>query len=552
MESAIDNPHSKQKLGDDTTVATLNDEIMRLRFSGDSRIKDLKMMFDNTKSFRLHLEIAPHSSEQDVSNEQQSLLQCLANRTFSLALGRAMFTLSCAPPIPTEAIPIPDVNISARLPPLNAVINLDITSLSSDLKDWPEFHEGVAAGLCIPSSESGMEIDGSWIYYNQDAPDSCKHAGFLMALGVSGHLKKMVSWHSYVYLVPKHDLTTIGLMLGLGAAYVGTMDHLVTKLLCVHIPALLPPSSSELNTSKLIQAASLFGIGLAYMGTAHRGMMEACLAEIGGKRRLTSSVNDGGASGIGGNGSACAATESAHIECYSLAAGFALGFIVLGKGERAGTLAERNIVDELHSFIVGVNQSEQKNGARHLSNKSSSSTTASTTFPAESIYTDVTSPGATVALTLMFLKTNSLRIAEKLILPSTRFMLDYFRPDFLLLRVTCRNLIMWDHIQPTKEWVLSQVPSFIRELLDDLGHEKHNWRQSSPPRTTTTWTNATADADIEGFQHAFFNMVAGACFAVGLKFAGSAHSAAFQTLSHWVDFFIKSTSLPGNISKKVV
>jgi len=46
--------------------------------------------------------------------------------------------------------------------------------------------------------------------------------------------------------------------------------------------------------------------------------------------------------------------------------------------------------------------------------------------------------------------------------PDTQYLLDFIRPDFLLLRVLAKGLIMWDHIVPSKEWVESNVPESIR------------------------------------------------------------------------------------------
>lgn len=51
---------------------------------------------------------------------------------------------------------------------------------------------------------------------------------------------------------------------------------------------------------------------------------------------------------------------------------------------------------------------------------------------------DVTSPAATLALTLMFLKTNDASVAGMLSLPDTTFTLDFVRPSFILLRILAR------------------------------------------------------------------------------------------------------------------
>jgi hypothetical protein len=62
---------------------------------------------------------------------------------------------------------------------------------------------------------------------------------------------------------------------------------------------------------------------------------------------------------------------------------------------------------------------------------------------------DVTAPGATLALGLMFLRTNDAGVAAHVRVPNTHFALDHARPDFILLRVVAHSLIMWDDIQPT-------------------------------------------------------------------------------------------------------
>ena len=60
---------------------------------------------------------------------------------------------------------------------------------------------------------------------------------------------------------------------------------------------------------------------------------------------------------------------------------------------------------------------------------------------------DVTSPGATIALGFMFMKSNNAAVAGRLEVPTTHFLLDYVRPDFLLLRVMCRGLVLWDSVR---------------------------------------------------------------------------------------------------------
>ena len=43
-------------------------------------------------------------------------------------------------------------------------------------------------------------------------------AGFLLALGLSGHLSSLNSFYIFEYLQQKHEVTVVGLLLGVAAA----------------------------------------------------------------------------------------------------------------------------------------------------------------------------------------------------------------------------------------------------------------------------------------------------------------------------------------------
>ena len=61
----------------------------------------------------------------------------------------------------------------------------------------------------------------------------------------------------------------------------GTMDITATKMLSIHLDALLPPTSAELDVPHSAQVAAILGVGLVYQGTAQRRMAEVLLSEIG-------------------------------------------------------------------------------------------------------------------------------------------------------------------------------------------------------------------------------------------------------------------------------
>jgi len=59
------------------------------------------------------------------------------------------------------------------------------------------------------------------------------------------------------------------------------MDVATTKLMSIHVEALLPPTSIELDIPQNVQVAALLGVGLVFQGTAHRHIAEVLLSEIG-------------------------------------------------------------------------------------------------------------------------------------------------------------------------------------------------------------------------------------------------------------------------------
>lgn len=44
------------------------------------------------------------------------------------------------------------------------------------------------------------------------------YAGFLMALGLTGHLTALQDYDLYAYLQDKHELTVVGVLLGVAAS----------------------------------------------------------------------------------------------------------------------------------------------------------------------------------------------------------------------------------------------------------------------------------------------------------------------------------------------
>ncbi|XP_077996954.1 anaphase-promoting complex subunit 1-like [Glandiceps talaboti] len=502
---------------EDDGMECLDQELLKLRFPDDLRVQEVRRLLQSSKPVRIALVQRPEVSDHDYIEEQEMRLLSVCHRTMSLPVGRGMFTLCTSRPVITETLPMPKLNLTGRAPPRNNTVDLKHIDVPANMNSWPSFHNGVAAGLRIAAGDS--QIDATWIVYNKPKTGSGnemtnEHAGFLLALGLNGHLAKLDTLNTHEYLIKAHEFTSVGLLLGLAAVKRGTMDVGATKTLSIHAEALLPVSPSDLDTPHIVQVAAIIGIGLVYQGTAHRHIAEVLLAEIG--RPPGPEMEN------------CTDRES-----YSLAAGIALGFVTLAHGSDAIGLSDLNIPDQLYHYMVGGHR-RPLTAAQREKFKSPSYQIKE----GDQVNTDLTSPGATLALGLMFLKTGNRAVAQWLTAPDTQFLLDFVRPDFLILRILSHGLILWDEIRPTKEWVESNIPEIVKE---------HAFKNSS----SGSGGSGDVDIDYQTMSQAYCNIVAGACMCVGLRFAGSANQSAFKCLLYFAkDFTTLTTKTVAEIAGK--
>uniref|UniRef100_A0A8C5E585 Anaphase-promoting complex subunit 1 n=1 Tax=Gouania willdenowi TaxID=441366 RepID=A0A8C5E585_GOUWI len=458
-------------------------EVTGLIWSQDLRVEEVRRLLQSSRHVRVNVAQLPEVSDHEYIEVKENKLLQLCQRTMALPVGRGFFTLFSYHPVPTEPLPVPKLNLTGRALPKNTMLDLNSGNIDvpPNMTSWPSFHNGVAAGLKIaPASQ----VDSAWIAYNKPkSPELAnEYAGFLMALGLNGHLTKLATLNIHDYLTKGHEMTSIGLLLGVSSAKLGTMDMSITRLLSIHIPALLPPTSTELDVPHNVQVAAVIGIGLVYQGTGHRHNAEVLLSEIGRPP--------------GPEMEYCTDRES-----YSLAAGLALGMVCLGHGSNLIGMTDLNVPEQLYQYMVGGHRRAQT-GANRERHKSPSYQIKE----GDTINVDVTCPGATLALAMIYLKTNNRSIADWLKPPDTWFLLDFIKPEFLLLRTLARCIIMWDDILPNTEWVDSNIPQVRKQ--------------------------------------AQVYIAAGACMALGLRFAGSANSDAFECLYVFARNFEKTMSFP--------
>ncbi|KAG0647308.1 Anaphase-promoting complex subunit 1 [Hyphodiscus hymeniophilus] len=437
--------------------------ITRSIFKDDQRMAEAIYILNTHLPTIARCRSQPHWSESELLEAQKKHAQMLAYRTLAISSGRGLLYFSARIPLLTQRINISGFNLSCVMKPENNTVGVDKSAFSEEKVCWAFFHNGVAAGLSISRNAKG--IDTSWILYNKrdgkgGSELNNRHAGFLLALGLNGHLKSVAKWVAFKYLTPKHTMTSIGLLLGLAASYMGTMDSLITRLLSVHVTRMLPPGAAELNLSPLTQTTGIMGIGLLYCNTQHRRMSEIMVSEI---EHIDTEIDE----------------ELLRNEGYRLAAGFALGFINLGKGSDLRGLHDMRLTERLLVLAAGSKQVDLV----HVFDKATAA--------------------AVLAIALIFMKSENQVLARKIDVPDSILQFDYIRPDVFLLRTLARHLIMWSKIEPSVAWIKTNLPKPYRA--------RHSLQ---------TINNLTSE-DLP-----FYNIITGLCFSVALRFAGSASTAA--------------------------
>lgn len=346
-------------------MAHIYTKLIRLRFPKDLRIEDVRHMLASSTPAVVDIVQRLGVSDHDFIEERERQLLSICTRTMSLPVGRGMLTLQTFSPAATESFDIPKLCLTGKEKEKGAIIEMSTIEVPANMNMWPLFHNGVAAGLQLTAESKN--IDSAWIVYNKPKTQNdgtTEHAGFLMALGLTGHLKILSSMSLYDYLVKCDEMTNVGILIGMSAAYRGTMDTATTKLLSIHIEALLPPTALELDISQNVQIAAIMGIGLLYQGSAKRHIAEVLVQEIGKgffsnwkcstpclfvvNELLFIFIRNQKGRPPGPEMENCVERES-----YALTAGLALGLVTLGRGETAPGLADLKLPDILHRYMTG-------------------------------------------------------------------------------------------------------------------------------------------------------------------------------------------------------
>lgn len=412
-----------------------------LIFSEDRRFNDAMTLLSFSKVQKVPF-FSTDSEYSKILSKKKKIAEIIALRSCAQGIGWAMVVFATEKPLSTQKWVLRPINFSVSFPD-ETVINVDKDLIPSDIIEWGEFHAGVSSGLKISRKTKG--VNGSWIVFNKPKDVNASHAGFLLGLGLNGHLKELEEWHIYNYLSLKNTHVGVGLLLGMTASMRGTMDLTLTKILSIHIASLLPKGANDLNIDIRVQTAGLVSLGLLFLKSQHKKMTNILVDQL----ESLVLINE----------------EYVANEGYRMAAGIAIGMINLGAADNftksCGTEEHKksrsNLVeDDLDS---SYNLPEMQDSAYFTSltdgllNKLKFHSEAEKSELPQNSYI-----GRLLAIMLIYLKSENSDVADQ-VKPKINFGFERSscRPEFYMFSEFAYRMIMWDSIHDSVEFLMEEL-----------------------------------------------------------------------------------------------
>ena len=469
--------------------------LLDLLFPVDNRVFEVSELLDSSQCITIDIEQSQNLSDEDFLELQSARLLKLSTRSLALPIGRGMFDYGSCIILDTDLIFIPELNISGKASSTNTTISIDTLDKPLNFTFWPEFHNGVAAGLTL--DPLSRHIDSSWIQFNQPhISHRNEYAGFLMAMGLQGHLSSLSKFTMHEFLSRGHELTLVGILIGISAAKRASMDQDITRMLSIHVRSLQPESSMELEISPNVQTAAILSVGLLYQGTSNRHIVDVLLNEI---ERFSS----------------CEMENIFDRRCRCLSAGFALGLTLLALAKERGIYPLKEITEKLTNNILG-----------HFQNTFLDVSVRSQQISDEGIDIMSLGPGSLMALSMIYLKSGDKSISNFLKPDDSYFLLDETHPHILLLQTISYCLVQWNEIQPTQDWLDSIIPHI---LINNINKDRKDLIQDG--------------MELDVIKILYSHILVGCLFSLGLRFAGSQNKLAYEFIYRYLHDFVQDRTI---------
>ena len=475
------------------------------RYSNDMEVSKVIRMLESDKPSDLSKRIPPAPAGMDSEQARQRALLINAHRVVSRQLGRAACNLGSDNSIVEESV----INLNGKFGNVG-IVSLDTSLLPIEALFWPEFHNGFSQAIQEPltdvrsqiiahKSKTDMILQSKKRIYGvppEMVPLALhRHAGYLFGLLVRSSCSLRVD-DIYRYLKLQNECVSSAVILGSCVSGKKSCTEDTAKLCYLHIPGQVSSSgdSEPVDIPLTVQSAALAGLGFLYGESGNRKVIESLFAEMGRKP-----VGD---------------KPFGERESLAFSCGFSIGLLALGKGSQLPS--DLALVDRLNDLI------ETHTSISPAKTTADNSARVSLIYETVPVNRQSTLPGACIGLGLSFLGSGDICVANRIRIPSTVDELEnsQVRPDSLLFKYLAKSLIMLPILDPSMEFINSQLPAFIRDPVSSLEHREYRSAGSEAP-SCIDW--------LALFQARTY-AITGIALGIGLKYAGTNNGVARATL----------------------
>ena len=428
--------------------------LTKIKFNQDNRIKEVNRILSPTRILKIESSSLKNIEDfQQLEQEKFILVYKNLVKQYTSCIGNGALNLNTIKTFPKETLIITPLNeqclLTSEEPTYKFNKNSELLG-DKDFTDWAEFNNGVAQSLKLSTENfNNKSYIRNWILFNKPDKASFEHGGFLLGMGLLKQLDSLYATDVYQYMKTTHEGVTIGILLGKSASKLSSMEETLSRTLCLHISFLIP-TSLEISIPMNIQCSAVIGIGLLYLKSDNRLMTEMLINQIG----KISNNNDKG-------------FDLKHLNSYNLSLGFAIGLINLGHG-KLNSKHDINYEEKIFSMIYLNNNNFSTNStekySQDLNGANANTNSSSNNQNNKLININQTTPAGFACLTLYYLQTKNSNILSKIRIPNNLYQLDSFKPFHLYLAILCKNLISWDNITSSINWVKENIPNFIQFL----------------------------------------------------------------------------------------
>lgn len=533
--------------------------ITQLRWKSDIRKSNIEMMLNSTRPILIATNILRKSEEDNMKELQDRYLTQTSFRTFAQPFGRAYLDFRTSVPSLLTSLYIPRLCVGGMVYPARVTCDPPTSDIFKLCTEWGNFYNSLAAALRLGASDV-VKIDNEWIVMvSKNIKSTAVIGGLTLGFGLNGHLAPFNMYHAHQMLSTFDKFHSIALLIGLSASNFTTCDIQIHKILATYLAFLMGPTPLEIKIDYAIQTAAISGLGLLFADSGNMNIAKKLINEIGkAPNKDEEPITDRPA--------------------YKLAAGFALGLIMLGKGNGAASSVvpfKQNVPPMSQRLVYMMNgmrrdkcvflpqsatpvASEPSNLPFSNVGLMTSSQNANHVKEGDNINIHHCSEPAAIALGMMFMKTHNEFIAGSLALPDTITDIERIKPDAIYSRVLGYCLVMWDKIEPSHDFVKSLIPDVIQQYAtsalhfgipipkDDDGEDVHETLNDDEERY---WAQII---DTSTISQTFLYTVSAACMAIALKYSSCGGPEGYSITENafkLIEFYTKMVLPEGKSTK---